>query len=527
MAYNHRKEVERESGVKSRNRVIRWEEVHDPIPESLSEAGYREMFGQADESSRPFFVPYAGWGYNSVHSYLDLLILLAKLSTTHGSCIKNQRYISFGGKIDVVGDRQKYAFQEDIELSNSDKLSHVETISKYIPDFDAKSLMEQAFTWGKKTGDRWYLIEGNKDFAKIEVVDPRKALYYVDRKVDYKVVAIGEGRLDDHIIRKRKYVLVPEYPQIGEYNGGWRTVLHFKDGDNTWYGRPDAEQALIDIFREYKDSEYFLKSSANHFTGRAIFEFEDDPIPNDDDPDDDARSDGHDDLSAQIDANMTNKSADPMTFLAMTRPYGASASVLHQIQSNTPEGFFKFLNDMSVQKIVMAHNWSQKLLGMEDSSGLSTNQFWDIFNIKRIGIIKFYQDRASKELKDCLDVVGQMFGFENNARFVATTPFDQLNEELKKAPSGDGAEGPTIKERIDAYSVGVRSGSITPQQADEDKFREELSLPEIGAEAQKAWTDDDGVRRPITLKSKAEKDAEIDKITPGSPDKDGTDDANN
>jgi hypothetical protein len=433
-AFNYRKELEREYGLyRSRNRVIRWEEVYDPIPDSFNELEYREMFAGAEDQKRPFFVPYAGWGYNSVHSYLDVLILLAKLSATHGSCIKNQRFISFGGQMDIVGDHQKYAFQEQIELSTAEKTGYAEQLQTYMPDFDAKRLMESAFTWGKKVGDRWYLVEGDDTMAKVEVIDPRKLLYYVDPELDYKVVGIGEGRMTNTVIQKKRYILVPEYPNIGEYKGGWRTILHFKDGENVWYGRPDAEQALITIFREYKDQEYLLKASANHFTGRAIWEFEDDPVK-EDGYDGDAENDGASSFAAQIDANMTNKSSDPMQFLACSRPFGSGASVLHQINPNTGEGFFEFLEKSSIEKIVMAHNWSQKLLGIEQSSGLSTNQFWDIFNIKRIGVIKYYQDRASMELKKCLDVVGSMLGFENNARFVATTPFDQLNEEIKAQP---------------------------------------------------------------------------------------------
>ncbi|HEY8562801.1 MAG TPA: phage portal protein [Pyrinomonadaceae bacterium] len=58
-----------------------------------------------------------------------------------------------------------------------------------------------------------------------------------------------------------------------------------------------------------------------------------------------------------------------------------------------------------------------------------------------------------------------------------------------------------IKREADAYGVAVRAGAITPQTDDEKVFREKMVLPEMSPEAQKAWQEDGGVRRPITLAS--------------------------
>jgi hypothetical protein len=71
------------------------------------------------------------------------------------------------------------------------------------------------------------------------------------------------------------------------------------------------------------------------------------------------------------------------------------------------------------------------------------------------------------------------------------------------------AVGSTVSERMNAYGVGVRAGAITPQMMDEESFRADLALPVIGPDAKEAWLDDDGVRRPITLASKTQLDAEI------------------
>lgn len=52
---------------------------------------------------------------------------------------------------------------------------------------------------------------------------------------------------------------------------------------------------------------------------------------------------------------------------------------------------------------------------------------------------------------------------------------------------------------MDAYGVGVRAGTITPTQADEEYFRSLGDFPEITDAVKNSWTEDGGFRRPITL----------------------------
>lgn len=62
------------------------------------------------------------------------------------------------------------------------------------------------------------------------------------------------------------------------------------------------------------------------------------------------------------------------------------------------------------------------------------------------------------------------------------------------------AEGyQVLRTKADTYGVAVRAGVITPQTVDEEAFRKSLNLPPMSPEAQKSWTDDKGVRRPITI----------------------------
>jgi hypothetical protein len=63
----------------------------------------------------------------------------------------------------------------------------------------------------------------------------------------------------------------------------------------------------------------------------------------------------------------------------------------------------------------------------------------------------------------------------------------------------DGMDVERTKASVDAYGVAVRAGAITPNDQDEAHFRAALGLPAVNSNVARAWTDDRGVRRPITL----------------------------
>ncbi len=73
-------------------------------------------------------------------------------------------------------------------------------------------------------------------------------------------------------------------------------------------------------------------------------------------------------------------------------------------------------------------------------------------------------------------------------------PDDDKDEDRDDADSIE-----SLRAAIDAYGVGVRAGTFTPTQEDENHFRAKLGLPKITSDVQRAWREDGGVRRPITL----------------------------
>jgi len=80
--------------------------------------------------------------------------------------------------------------------------------------------------------------------------------------------------------------------------------------------------------------------------------------------------------------------------------------------------------------------------------------------------------------------------------------------EYKEDDNDDAGQDAALRSKMELYTIGVRGGSITPQTQDEAAFRTELGLQPMSEEATKAWEEDQGVRRPVTLKSKTQLDAE-------------------
>jgi len=72
---------------------------------------------------------------------------------------------------------------------------------------------------------------------------------------------------------------------------------------------------------------------------------------------------------------------------------------------------------------------------------------------------------------------------------------------LSEQASGEGSADPfaTIKSKFDAYGVGVRAGTISPQVTDEETARIELGLSPMLDTTRAAWGQENNIRRPITL----------------------------
>lgn len=88
-------------------------------------------------------------------------------------------------------------------------------------------------------------------------------------------------------------------------------------------------------------------------------------------------------------------------------------------------------------------------------------------------------------------------------------PDQDLNQDLDQSNPDDdniarqsnGVDFDNLKQKMDAFGVGVRAGALTPQIEDEITFRSEANLPTMSNAVKTAWRKDGNVRRPITLQT--------------------------
>lgn len=148
------------------------------------------------------------------------------------------------------------------------------------------------------------------------------------------------------------------------------------------------------------------------------------------------------------------------------------------------------------------------LSNLDPFSHLTDDQVTELFEKGLIDQVDFVVKKNFSSLirrfeRENMDLVefGNMLDFK--------TKIDRIMEGLRSYVNVDNSDAGDISKALADYGIGVRAGAITPQTGDEDYFRGVLKLPEMSTEGLAAWTEDQGIRRPITLKSQTQIEGEI------------------
>lgn len=199
--------------------------------------------------------------------------------------------------------------------------------------------------------------------------------------------------------------------------------------------------------------------------------------------------------------------------------------------SQSYDGEFLQLQELAASNIVTANRWSKSLAGFAQDGQLGTNQqLRQELEYIQNTVIKPRQNLMLSRiinpyiyeytLVDSELPAGLQFNISNSlpVSFVgdinidASLSVDEKRELLGYGPQEGGGESVDVLSIANAYGTGVRSGAITSQIEDEEFFRSIANLPPMSAAIQKVWLDE-GVRRPITLKSTEEREAELEQTT--------------
>jgi hypothetical protein len=113
---------------------------------------------------------------------------------------------------------------------------------------------------------------------------------------------------------------------------------------------------------------------------------------------------------------------------------------------------------------------------------------------------------------DTMDEIASDFAkFDEKGLILESDPRQgKLAAKKDEGTDGEQAAPTSIKDILDAYGTGVRAGVITPTLEDEKLMRKLAELPEATTDVVNLWTEDGGVRRPITLKYEEDAPAPAD-----------------
>ena len=372
-----------------RNSRVTFLDFPNPIPgETADDDDITQMFEKWK------LVPYAGKEKHTGDSLLLFYAMLAQLSPTHGACVQKLIKYAVGGRVTFartvdpdfdIGEDQK-------PLSNQEQVSFRDTLKEFITFEGGIKAFNRRAAWQYKTNGNVFV---ELTFSEVLGVPRINLRIQKTMNVKYRKTKAGEMRVvaispvwSPEYLKKNPPRFVPLFPNfMVDENKVQHTVFHLKHGDNSWYGRPDSESAVLYMFREVQDALYLVKQSAANFVGQLIIEIEDDdPETSPAIENDDAEKNGFDNFTDRFEKNLTMKSDDPQSVLVTARPYGSRPMEVHQIKPNTKENWYKVTGEISEQKVLRSHGCTLRFMGFDAANGFSSDAFMQdyIFNMQLV-----------------------------------------------------------------------------------------------------------------------------------------------
>lgn len=395
--------------------VLKNYQLASPIPKEM----------QGLERIRDFYkgskwIPFSGYRSDPNDALLNYFINLAKLSPTLSSCINWYKKYGFGRKITFAEDEDT-----QFDISNTkDVLSLVSDTDNIRKKAFAKQLTKinlSGITWNKlseslfesrkRIGNAYYLVKITKAFdgfyPSIKYLQPHECRYSVPENILDRKISISPV-WDPMYINTYGYNEYPVYPLYEETKDAITTIFHIKEGDDSFYGRPDWLGCNLQAFNEVKASEYLLKALHNDFIGLFILEMESEEA-DDLASDEDAKKSGYQNAIDRIEKMYTVKGSNPSSAVVMTRPPGATPFTMAQVPPNTKDRFYDFLFKSDKEYIAMVNNCSLKLLGVTSAGGFSNTAYVDEF-LTKLPFIETYQQEIDLSLNMALDFIAEKTG---------------------------------------------------------------------------------------------------------------------
>lgn len=398
-------------------KLFQLDQLQNPLPAQVRDSDRLRQFFR----NYPY-VPYSTDQHYTSHSLMKLLAGLRTLSATQNAVIKSKQLFGFGGKIrfkEATDEIYDMGEEEETFLAGSELQARID-IMKTINHAEGNPLksIQRGHLYYETTGDIYIevalsqVIGQKSSLIKIHNPDTVLYMYPTDEDIQAGLRVLGICKDWEYAYSGTEPVRhIPLYPNFTrDENGIARTMIHYKNGDGDFYGRPPSQGSLPNQYNEFLDAIYLIKLSNRNFTAQLIYEMEDDAGL--DSLDETARKSGYRNFAAMIEANATNRSQDPQTFIAHTRPAGSRPSTLHQIKPNTSEGFYTTTGDLHKYRIINSHQWSPRLIGENVSTGWDSNVYWDEAFVKEWTVLKALRAQVLEPFNDAYRIIYQHYGVD-------------------------------------------------------------------------------------------------------------------
>jgi hypothetical protein len=399
-------------GRRRRYSALRFDSPVNPVPGEIRDAKeYRRLFG----GFQRVFVPYAGNERYTSHALLNFLYTLAEVSPTQSGVIGKKARYAFGGKVKVVRRQDK---DFDIgEVLPVDPATQTDFIREFLPLIEihdqslqrisVRDLARFQFADDEKCGNFYFEIVkttvGSAKNFKVYTHDPRHCAYLPTDDNEPRYIAITPIWTIDYLLRNPP-AIVSAYPnwQV-DSDGTERTIVHIKNGNYVWYGRPGSIASILDQYLEFQNADYKCKHTSTSFMGQALIEIEAAPGMPSLNNDTAAQESGFGDATQEFADNFTNVGDNPQRVLLMERPVGAKEAFVHEFDINTHEGWFTQTGTDAEANILKSHDGFPKLLFTgEGGTGFSTQEFLQQFEVYDATTNKDIQTEFAAAINDII-----------------------------------------------------------------------------------------------------------------------------
>ncbi|MGL6008478.1 MAG: hypothetical protein ACRC1D_03400 [Culicoidibacterales bacterium] len=414
--------------------------LDNPIPTEVKDtADIQKLFTSWN------FIPYAGTSADSGHSLLSWYLMLAKLSPTNAAAIQKKIKYSLGGKAKVVRavDPEFETGEELLPITTNESKLFIDALKSSAEFEGGVSKFHGRLAWQyKATGNGFVELSVSTVLGQTRCAmraHKTTNVFFLRTEIGQpKAVAISPVWTDLYL-KKNPPRVVPIFPvYTKDKDGVLRTMFQLKNGDNTWYGRPDSEGGDLYKYREVQDAMYQIRAAASDFTGQLIIEVEDDNpefAPAIDD--DNAVRAGESSFVDQFEKNYSNKGDDPQSVLIASRPFGSRPMFVFQVEPNTKQDWYKVTGQISEMHIVRSHQLTPRFMGFDVANGFASEVYlWDyILNVEPV--INEFRSEIMDFVNTILTEIWKQTGKEEMNQYSLTfsSPIQSTLEQFKANPT--------------------------------------------------------------------------------------------